>query len=125
MSEPIWLTHDLVVAAHDEGLAIFGGGTGVRDEGLLASALGRPHNQFACGTADLTTLSAAYAFGLARNHPFVDGNKRAALSAIFMFLGFNDLEFAPDETAAVLVIEGLADGRVSEAEPAEWIAASD
>jgi death on curing protein len=124
VSEPVWVDADLVIAAHDEGLALFGGSSGVRDQGLLQSALDRPRNRYAYGETDLAVLAAAVAFGIARNHPFVDGNKRAALSTIFMFCGLNGLEFSPDEVAGVVMIEGLADGRVSEDELAAWIKSS-
>jgi len=76
MIEPLWLTVDLVLDIHSEQLALFGGPEGLRDENLLGSALARPINKFAYGDHDLASLAASYAFGLARNHPFVDGNKR-------------------------------------------------
>ena len=77
MSEPVWLTTELIIAVHDEQLREFGGPRGIRDRGMLESALGRAQNKWAYGERDLAGLAAAYAFGIARNHPFVDGNKRA------------------------------------------------
>jgi death-on-curing protein len=87
MSEPFWLTRQMVVAIHDEQLTIHGGASGLRDEGMLESALDRPKNKWAYEGAELPELAAAYAFGIARNHPFVDGNKRTSLLALFTFRG--------------------------------------
>ncbi|MEQ1613395.1 MAG: type II toxin-antitoxin system death-on-curing family toxin [Hyphomicrobiaceae bacterium] len=122
MRGPVWLPGSLVLAIQAEQLAIFGGASGVRDAGLLASALDRPRNKFAYGEVDLPALAAAYGYGIARNHPFIDGNKRTALLAIYTFLGLNDLEFDVDEAEAAVVIESMAAGNVSEAELAVWIA---
>lgn len=122
MTEPVWLTEALVLAIQAEQLAIFGGASGVRDAGLLASALDRPRNKFAYGEADLSALAAAYGYGIARNHPFIDGNKRTALLAIYTFLGLNEREFDVDEAEAAAVIESMAAGKLSEAELAAWIA---
>ena len=122
MTEPVWLQADLVIAAHNEALAAFGGSSGLRDAGLLQSALDRPKNKFAYdGERDHAVLAAASAYGLARNHPFIDGNKRAALPAIFIFLGLNGAEFRPDEVEAVVMIEGLAAGEVTEDELGIWV----
>lgn len=122
MNEPVWLSEALVLAIQAEQLAIFGGASGVRDAGLLASALDRPRNKFGYGEDELAVLAAAYAYGIARNHPFIDGNKRTALLAIYTFLGLNDLEFDVDEAEAAAVIEAMAAGKLSEAELAAWIA---
>ena len=92
-AQPIWLTPELVKAFHSRQLRLFGGPPGVRDEGALESALGRPVNRWAYENADLAELAAAYAFGIARNNPFVDGNKRAALLALVTFLGLNGVDF--------------------------------
>jgi death on curing protein len=121
MSEPVWIDAALIVALHDEELAISGGSAGMRDQDMLDSALDRPRNKWAYGEHDLTVLAAAYAFGIARNYPFVDGNKRAAFLAATLFLDLNGVGFEPDQVEAVLVFEGLAAGTVSEAELAEWI----
>jgi death-on-curing protein len=122
VKEPEWLTADLVIAFHDEQLREFGGPPGIRDEGALESALGRARNRWAYEGGDLPRLAAAYAFGLARNHPFVDGNKRAALLAIITFLGLNDIEFTASEAEAVVMIRDLAAGTLDEDVLSRWIA---
>jgi len=121
MSEPEWLDTTIVLDVHAEQLALFGGAEGVRDIGLLESALARPLNKFAYGETDLAVLAASYAFGIARNHPFVDGNKRAAFASIIVFLGLNEIEFdvAPENATAIIL--GLAAGEVSEDSLARWI----
>lgn len=121
MTEPVWLPLDLVLAIHDSQLRKFGGPPGVRDVGVLESALGRPQNKWAYEAADLPVLAAAYAFGIARNHAFVDGNKRAALLALITFLGLNGIEFVADEAEAVVMIRDLAAGIVSEEGLTRWI----
>ncbi len=121
MTEPVWLTVELVIAFHDEQLLEFGGLEGLRDRSMLESALDRPRNKFAYGESDLAKLAAAYAFGLARNHPFADGNKRAALLAIVTFLGLNDLDFVVSEPEAVVIFRDLAAGEVDEDGLARWI----
>jgi death-on-curing protein len=88
---------------------------------MLESALGRPQNKWSYGETDLAALAAAYAFGIARNHPFVDGNKRAALLSIVTFLGLNGIEFAADNAEAVVIIQGLAAGEIAEDGLARWI----
>ena len=121
MSEPEWLDIDIVLDIHAEQLALFGGGDGLRDRGLLESALARPLNKFAHGETDLAALAAAYAFGIARNDPFVDGNKRAAFASIIVFLGLNGIDFdVPPEEATVVVLE-LASGQIEEDGVARWI----
>lgn len=119
--EIVWLTGDLVKAIHDRQLRLFGGPAGIRDEGALESALGRPINQHAYQGAGLPALAAAYAFGIARNHPFVDGNKRAALLALVTFLGLNGIDFVADEAEAVVMIRGLAAGEIDEVGLTRWI----
>lgn len=121
MSEPIWLFPELVIAFHDEQLREFGGPPGIRDRGMLESALDRPRNKLSYGERDLAALAAAYAFGIAKNHPFVDGNKRAALLSIVTFLGLNGIEFVADNAEAVVVIQGLAAGEIAEEGLARWI----
>lgn len=121
MTEPVWLTVDLVLAIHESQLRKFGGPPGIRDLGALESALGRAQNRWAYEQSDVATLAAAYAFGIARNHPFVDGNKRAALLAMVTFLGLNDIDFAADEAEAVVIIRDLAAGSVDEQGLARWI----
>src|SRR3954466_4654962 len=122
MTEPRWLDLHIVLDFHAEQLALFGGPDGIRDVGLLESALARPANKFAYGETSLAALAAAYGFGIARNHPFIDGNKRTALASVIVFLGLNGLRLdAPqDETTAVIL--SLAAGEITEAVFAGWIA---
>lgn len=121
-SEPTWLSESLVRALHAESLDRFGGPSGMRDRGLLESALGRARNRHAYGDdPSMHELAAAYCCGIVRNHPFVDGNKRAGLLAARAFLFQNGYRFVPDEAETVEVIEGVADGEVSEAELTAWI----
>lgn len=122
MTEPVWLTAELVIAIHGEQLREFGGPPGIRDVTMLDSALGRPRNKWTYeGNTDFADLAAAYAFGVARNHPFVDGNKRAALLSIITFLGLNGIEFVADEGQAVVAIRDLAADEISEEGLARWI----
>ncbi len=120
--EPRWLTRAMAVALHDESLALFGGMSGIRDEGLLDSAIARPRNRHAYEPGvGLTRLAAAYGFGLARNHPFVDGNKRVAVLAVAVFLTLNGRRFDPDEADEVQTILALAAGELDEDALARWI----
>jgi death on curing protein len=121
VTEPFWLTRQMIVAVHDEQLAIHGGASGLRDEGMLESALDRPKNKWAYEGAALAELAAAYAFGIARNHPFVDGNKRTSLLALYTFLGVNDVDFDVPEAEAAAMILALAAGEVSEGSLTRWI----
>jgi death-on-curing protein len=121
MREPIWLDVDEVIDMHAEQLARFGGPEGVRDRGLLESAMSRPVNQWHYGQTDMAALAAAYAFGLARNHAFVDGNKRIAFHAMMVFLRGNAIEFAPEPAHATAIILSLAAGEVSEESLTRWI----
>jgi death-on-curing protein len=121
MIEPIWLEVDEVIDMHAEQLAIFGGPEGIRDHGLLESAVLRPVNQWHYGQTDMAALAAAYAFGLARNHAFVDGNKRIAFHAMMVFLRGNGIAFAPDPAHATEIILSLAAGEVSEESLTRWI----
>lgn len=121
MSEPVWLTPEIVIAIHEMQLAEHGGPAGIRDMGMLESALGRPQNKFAYGETDLAVLAAAYGFGVARNHPFIDGNKRTSLMVIYTFLGINDVDFIVPEAEFATIILDLAAGEVSEESLARWI----
>jgi death on curing protein len=121
MNEPIWLDVAEVIDMHAEQLALFGGADGIRDQGMLESALARPKNRWHYGETDLAPLAAAYAFGLARNHPFVDGNKRAAFHALVVFLRLNNVDFKPDAAQATAIILALGAGEVSEESLARWI----
>lgn len=116
-----WLELRVVVAAHDEQLAEHGGSPGIRDRGLLESALARPQNLAAYEAPDAAALAASYGFGIARNHPFVDGNKRAALVAIDLFLALNGRELAATDAECVVTVLALAAGNLDEAQLAEWI----
>lgn len=122
MSEPEWLDVGIVLDFHAEQLALFGGADGVRDIGLLESALARPINKFAYGEVDLTVLAAAYGFGIARNHPFVDGNKRTALASMIVFLGLNRIDLEAPPEAATAIVLSLAAGEIAEETLARWIA---
>ena len=121
MTEPKWLTTQIIAAIHDEQLAMHGGSAGLRDAGLLESALDRPKNKWAYESAQLPELAAAYGYGIARNHPFIDGNKRTSLLAIYTFLGVNGIDFVVPEADAAAMILALAAGEVSEESLARWI----
>ncbi len=121
MTEPKWLTVGEVIDIHEEELSLFGGPSGIRDAGLLESALDRARNRSAYEQSDLPELAAAYAFGIARNHPFVDGNKRAAFAAMMVFLRYNGVRFAPPPTEATAIVLDLAGGSVGETDLAHWI----
>jgi death on curing protein len=118
---PEWLTVPIVLAIHDEQLAVHGGSAGVRDIALLESALNRPQNKWNYEKAALPELAAAYGFGIARNHPFIDGNKRTALLTMYTFLGVNGVDFIVPEADAAAMILSLAAGEVSEEGLARWI----
>jgi death-on-curing protein len=121
VTEPVWLDTDIVLDIHAEQLAIFGGGDGMRDLGLLESALARPLNKFAYGETDFAALAAAYAFGIARNHPLVDGNKRAAFGAMIVFLGLNEIDLdVPSEDATAIILE-VAAGEIDEDGLTRWL----
>jgi len=115
------VTYDQVIAIHSRQLRRFGGAPGLRDEGLLRSALQRPVDKWQYEQADLPELAAAYAFGLAKNHALVDGNKRIAFMAMAVFLRKNGLQFAPAQAHATKIILSLAAGEVSEGSLARWI----
>jgi death-on-curing protein len=119
--EPSWLTYDQILAVHSQLLRRFGGAPGLRDEGMLRSALQRPVSKWHYEQADLASLAAAYAFGLAKNHAFADGNKRIAFMAMMLFLRKNGVRFAPDQAQATTITIGLAAGEVSEQSLARWI----
>lgn len=118
--EPVWLEAEVALAVHDRQLAEHGGGIGLREAGLLDSALSRPQNQWHYGEDDRCALAAAYAFGIARNHPFVDGNKRTAwvMARLFLALNGHALTYAPEE--AIKTVLALAAGELSEEELAQW-----
>jgi death on curing protein len=121
VSEPKWLTYDQVIAIHSRQLRRFGGAVGLRDDGLLRSAIERPINKWHYEQSELPQLAAAYAFGLAKNHAFVDGNKRIAFMSLMTFLRKNGVRFAPEPAHATSMIMSLAAGEVSEESLARWI----
>ena len=122
MKEPRWLSAGLIRAIHAGQVQEHGGSLGLRDRGLLQSALDRPRNRFNDESeADLYDLAAAYGFGLARNHPYVDGNKRVAFQAMVVFLGLNRVRLHAEEPEVVRLILALASGEVSESELADWL----
>jgi death-on-curing protein len=120
-TEPRWVTYEQIIAIHARQLRRFGGAAGLRDEGMLRSALERPVNKWQYEQADMTVLAAAYAFGLAKNHPFVDGNKRTAFLAMATFLRKNGVHFTPQPAHATAIILALAAGEVSEESLTRWI----
>ncbi len=124
MKEPLWLSRNLILAVHDRILAAFGGSSGVRDEGLLDSALGKPKNLFTYSKPSIFQLAASYAFGIVKNPPFIDGNKRTGFVAGAAFLDSNGQELTATEVEATLKTLGLAAGDVSEAQYGEWLKAN-
>lgn len=122
MKEPKWINAKALELLHDEGLALFGGSSGMRDKGLFEPALARPQNMFAYEEdCTVEALAAAYCFGLAKNHPFVDGNKRVAFLSVGMFLGLNGFRLQVDQIDAIRTILGVASGEVGEAVLSTWI----
>ncbi len=120
MKEPIWVLESVVVALHEEQLKEHGGASGIRDPGALQSALHRPKDLFAYGSPDLADLAGAYAFGLARNHPFTDGNKRISnvVSETFVLLNSRDVDATDEERVRMWL--ALASGEINEGAIADW-----
>jgi death on curing protein len=118
---PKWITYEQAIAIHSRQLRRFGGAPGLRDEGMLRSALERPVNKWQYEQAELPILAAAYGFGLAKNHAFVDGNKRIAFMAAVIFLRKNGIQFSPAQAHATRMFFALAAGEVSEESLARWI----
>lgn len=123
MSHWVWLDPAVLHAVHEEQLAEHGGASGTRDAGLFESALARPENLAAYGEPDAAALAAAFGWGLARDHPFVDGNKRTAFVATELFLTLNGFELTADDAACVLTMLAVAAGEMSEDDFAAWIRA--
>jgi len=121
VQEPLWITYEQAVAIHSRQLRRFGGAPGLRDEGMLQSALEQPINKWRSEQASLDELAAAYAFGLAKNHAFVDGNKRLSFMAMMVFLHKNGVAFSPDPAEATTIILSIAAGEVSEQSLTRWI----
>ncbi len=119
--EPVWLTLDAVLAMHEQLLAEHGGDAGVRNLGLLDSALAAPRHHYAYGERDIFVLATAYAYGITRNHPSIDGNKRTAFLAAYTFLGINGWELEAPEDEVVRAVVGLSDRSVSPQAFAEWL----
>ena len=121
MKEPVWLRKDVLLAVHERLLAEHGGSSGIRDEGLLESAIGRPQNLIAYGKPTIFDLASAYACGVIKNHPFVDGNKRTGFMAPYLFLGRNGYEFTGEESDVVIKTLAVADGTMNEKDFATWL----
>ncbi len=121
MTEPEWLLREVVLAVHERLLAEFGGSAGVRDTGLLESALARPVNLHAYQSPTLCELAASYAFGIVKNHPFIDGNKRSGFAAAVMFLELNGRRFTASDADATIRTLALAAGELIEAQFASWL----
>lgn len=121
MTRPVWVEEAVVLALHEEHLAEHGGAVGMRDGGLLQSALARPQHLAAYGKPDIAALAAAYGYGIVRNHPFIDGNKRTAFTVTELFLVLNGYELMADDPACVVTMLRLAEGSLSEAEFADWL----
>jgi death-on-curing protein len=124
MNEPVWVLREVVLMAHEQSLVQFGGSAGVRDEGLMDSALGKPQNLFAYGKPSLFELAASYAFGLVKNHPFIDGNKRTGFVVAVTFLECNGWHLEASEVDAAVCTLALAAGEMSESDYAEWLKAN-
>jgi death on curing protein len=124
MREPTWIDLEVVLAVHDEQLSEHGGQPGVRDRGLLESALARPRNQFAYGETSAVRLAASHAFGISRNHPFLDGNKRTSLVIAELFLELNGFALTATDAQCVTTFLQLAAGELSEDQLADRIAAN-
>ena len=118
----VWVADSVVLAIHEAQLAEHGGISGIRDDGLLASALARPHNPEAYGNdVDVASLAAAYAFGIARNHPFLDGNKRTAFVVMELFLNLNGWILEADDTDCISTMLAVASGDLGEKSLTNWL----
>lgn len=124
MSEPVWLLRPVIEAIHGMQIAEHGGAAGLRDAGMLDSALARPITLYGYGERDVFRLAAAYAFSLVRNHPFVDGNKRAALLASYIFLRINGHALVATEVSAAITVLALAAGEMEEDDFTAWLRAN-
>jgi death on curing protein len=123
MNEPKWVRRDGVLVVHDRQIELFGGQYGLRDAGLLDSAIARPKNFYCYEGADILRLAAAYCYGICQNHPFIDGNKRTAFVVMVAFLKTNHCRFHAEQVEVVGIMEQLADGKISEAEFTNWVRA--
>ena len=122
MKEPVWIEKEALLLLHNVALSRFGGSEGLRDEGLLDSALGRPQNVFHyTPKTDLAALAASYAFGLIKNHPFVDGNKRTGFLACNLFLELNRKRLEANIPEVITIVQALAEGTITEEQFAFWL----
>lgn len=121
MKEPIWVAERIVLAIHEDQLVQHGGSQGIRDENLLGASLARPKHLFAYGDPTIFDLAAAYGYGLANNHPFIDGNKRTAFMVMYTFLGLNNYWLEVDEMEVVVKMEGLTMNRETQESIALWL----
>jgi death on curing protein len=121
MKTPAWVLRETVLTLHEQLVAEFGGTAGIRDEGLLDSALGKPENLFTYGKPTLFDLAASYGFGLVKNHPFIDGNKRAGFTVAVVFLELNGYRFQAAEAEAAVSTLAFAAGDMTEQEFAAWL----
>ncbi len=121
MREPVWVREDLTIAIHERVLADHGGESGIRDRGLLESALARPQQIHAYDDPDLATLAAAYATGIIRNHPFIDGNKRVGFMVAYVFLSRNGVNLTATEVSATQAVMDLAAGQMTEEQFCQWL----
>lgn len=119
--EPCWLTREAVLAIHAQLLARFGGSAGLREDNMLESALAKPRQLHAYGQPNVYEMAAAYAFGIVKNHPFVDGNKRAGFVAAYTFLGINGFDFTAPEEEAVIFTRDLAAGEITLEQYTLWL----
>ena len=124
MQEPTWVTEKIVLAIHEDQLAQHGGSLGIRDENLLGASLARPKHLFAYGNPTIFDLAAAYGYGLTKNHPFIDGNKRTAFMAMYTFLGLNNYWLEVAEIEVVLKMEGLTMGTETQESIAFWLSSN-
>ncbi len=124
MTDWVWIDSKVLYAVHDEQLAEHGGSSGIRDAGLFESALARPQNLLAYGEPDVAALAAAYGYGIARNHPFIDGNKRTAFVAVELFLTLNAYQLQADDVSCVMKMLDVATGEISEEQFAVWLRAN-
>ena len=124
MKTPVWVLRETVLALQEQSLAEFGGEAGIRDESLLDSALGKPENLFAYGKPGIFDLAASYGFGLVKNHPFIDGNKRVGFIVAVVFLELNGYRLQATEAEAAVRTLALAAGEMSEPEFAVWLKAN-